>query len=171
MPYFDDCCKLLATDAEYASDQHLLHIVQLQRLSERITFISSQNILGTHGPGSSSERSFREMKLELEQYRASLPCPLNENSKPTDYEKPIDADDPQISFTCNTILLNCISARSACSIINPVHKARGVKSHFKLRPYVWVSLRPKRYSITMSASRCAAKWRLTTPYGFRSASR
>ncbi|GCB23052.1 transcriptional regulator WAR1 [Aspergillus awamori] len=80
MPYFDDCCKLLATDAEYASDQHLLHIVQLQRLSERITFISSQNILGTHGPGSSSERSFREMKLELEQYRASLPCPLNENN-------------------------------------------------------------------------------------------
>ncbi|PYH70659.1 fungal specific transcription factor domain-containing protein [Aspergillus vadensis CBS 113365] len=80
MPYFDECCKLLATDAEYASDQHLLHIVQLQRLSEKITSISTQNILGTHGPGSSSERSFREMKLELEQYRASLPCPLNENN-------------------------------------------------------------------------------------------
>lgn len=81
MPYFDECCKLLATDAEYASDQHLLHIVQLQRLSEKINSISAQNILGTHGPGSSSERSFREMKLELEQYRASLPCPLHENSK------------------------------------------------------------------------------------------
>ncbi|GLB04780.1 hypothetical protein AtubIFM57258_010799 [Aspergillus tubingensis] len=80
MPYFDECCKLLATDAEYASDQHLLHIVQLQRLSEKITSISAQNILGTHGPGSSIERSFREMKLELEQYRASLPCPLNENN-------------------------------------------------------------------------------------------
>ncbi|PYI11625.1 hypothetical protein BO78DRAFT_403035 [Aspergillus sclerotiicarbonarius CBS 121057] len=79
LPYFEDCCKLLATDAEYASDQYLLHIVQLQRISERITSISAQNILGLHSSGLGIEHSFRELKSELELYRASLPCRLDEN--------------------------------------------------------------------------------------------
>ncbi|PWY94489.1 hypothetical protein BO94DRAFT_531461 [Aspergillus sclerotioniger CBS 115572] len=79
LPYFEDCCRLLATDAEYASDQCLLHVVQLQRLSEKITSISAQNILAAHSDGLAIERSFHELKSELELYRADLPCRLNEN--------------------------------------------------------------------------------------------
>ncbi|OOG00510.1 hypothetical protein ASPCADRAFT_125531 [Aspergillus carbonarius ITEM 5010] len=79
LPYFEDCCRLLATDAEYASDQCLLHIVQLQRLSEKITSISVQNILAAHSSGLGIECSFRELKSELELYRVNLPCRLNEN--------------------------------------------------------------------------------------------
>lgn len=72
-------CKILATDAECPSDTHLLYIVQLQRLSERVSQVASQNGPDTCKPGFTLERDYRNLKSELELYRANLPFLLTES--------------------------------------------------------------------------------------------
>lgn len=72
-------CKILAIDAEYPSDKHLLYIVQLQRISERISQVSAQNGPGNCNPGFSFEQDYRNLKSDLELYRANLPFLLTES--------------------------------------------------------------------------------------------
>ncbi|OQE01924.1 hypothetical protein PENSOL_c003G10580 [Penicillium solitum] len=79
LPYFESICKLLAADAEYPSDKYLLHVVQLQQLSEKITLVSSQHVPEIHNTPFSLEHYYRELKSELDLYRANLPFLLCEN--------------------------------------------------------------------------------------------
>ncbi|KAL2700369.1 hypothetical protein AAEP93_008892 [Penicillium crustosum] len=79
LPYFESICKLLAADAEYPSDKYLLHIVQLQQLSDKITLVSSQHVPEIHNTPFSLEHYYRELKSELDLYRANLPFLLCEN--------------------------------------------------------------------------------------------
>lgn len=72
-------CKLLAADAEYPSDKYLLHIVQLQQLSEKITQVSSQHAPEIHNTPFNLEHYYREFKSELDLYRANLPFLLSES--------------------------------------------------------------------------------------------
>ncbi|KAJ5779814.1 hypothetical protein N7457_007534 [Penicillium paradoxum] len=78
LPYFENMCKTLATDAEHPSDKYLLHIVQLQQLSERISQASTQNLTGLHHPNFSLEQEYRQFRSELDLYRTNLPFPLTE---------------------------------------------------------------------------------------------
>lgn len=78
-PYFESICKLLAADAEYPSDKCLLHIVQLQQLSEKITLASSHHAPEIHNTPFSLEHYYRELKSELDLYRANLPFLLRGN--------------------------------------------------------------------------------------------
>ncbi|KAF4160816.1 hypothetical protein CNMCM6936_003771 [Aspergillus lentulus] len=78
IPYLEASCELLASDAEYNSDCHLLHIVQLQRLSEKILLISSQHASENHH-ADTLEYYYRELRSELDLYRAQLPFMLTEN--------------------------------------------------------------------------------------------
>jgi hypothetical protein len=79
IPYFDNMCKTLAADAEYPSDRYLLHIVQLQRISEKVTLVTTQSIKETNNPGYYLENEYRTMRSELEVYRVNLPFSLTES--------------------------------------------------------------------------------------------
>lgn len=79
LPYFENMCKLLATDAEYPSDGYLLYIVQLQQISEKITLVSPQHVSEIQPTGFSVEHYYRELTAELDLYRANLPFLLTEN--------------------------------------------------------------------------------------------
>ncbi|RAL13912.1 fungal specific transcription factor domain-containing protein [Aspergillus homomorphus CBS 101889] len=76
--YLEAACALLASNVEYDSDRHLSHMVQLQRLSEKILPISSQR-----APDAQSENFveayYREIRSELDLYQARLPFLLTEN--------------------------------------------------------------------------------------------
>ncbi|KAF4233514.1 hypothetical protein CNMCM8980_010237 [Aspergillus fumigatiaffinis] len=78
IPYLEASCELLASDAEYDSDCHLLYIVQLQRLSEKILLISSQHASENHH-ADTLEYHYRELRSELDLYRAQLPFMLTED--------------------------------------------------------------------------------------------
>jgi hypothetical protein len=79
LPYFESICKLLAADVEHPSDKYLLHIVQLQQLSEKITLVSSQHVPETHNTPFRLEHYYRELKSELDLYSANLPFLLCES--------------------------------------------------------------------------------------------
>jgi hypothetical protein len=72
-------CKLLATDAEYPSDRYLLHIVQLQQISEKITLVSMQHVPEIQNTSFGLEHYYRELKSEIDLYRANLAFPLTES--------------------------------------------------------------------------------------------
>ncbi|KAJ6189853.1 hypothetical protein N7519_004761 [Penicillium mononematosum] len=78
-PYFESMCKLLATDAEYPSDRYLLHIVQLQQISEKITLVSMQHVPKIQNSSFGLEHYYRELKSEIDLYRANLPFLLTES--------------------------------------------------------------------------------------------
>ena len=40
--YIDDCCESLGRDDEYPTDKHLLYIIRLQHIMERINPLSTQ---------------------------------------------------------------------------------------------------------------------------------
>ncbi|KAL4971317.1 hypothetical protein BDW66DRAFT_165454 [Aspergillus desertorum] len=79
IPYLQTSCELLASNAEYDSDQHLVHMVQLQRLSEKVILVSSSQ----HAPETQSsdalEQCYHELWSELDLYRAQLPFSLTES--------------------------------------------------------------------------------------------
>lgn len=70
---------LLATEAEYSSDRYLVHIVQLQKISERIVLFSTPVVPEIHDSNLGIEHYYQELKTELALYRANLPFPLTEN--------------------------------------------------------------------------------------------
>ena len=78
-PYFESMCKLLAADAEYPSDRYLLYIMQLQQISEKITLASMQHVPEIRNTNFGLEHSYRELKSEIELYRANLPFLLTES--------------------------------------------------------------------------------------------
>ncbi|KAJ6032634.1 hypothetical protein N7540_003366 [Penicillium herquei] len=79
LPYLESLGMDLTADAEYASDKYLLHIVRLQRISEKVALYSTPNYPGPHEANSGIEHSYDELKTELALYRANLPFPLAEN--------------------------------------------------------------------------------------------
>jgi hypothetical protein len=65
----------LAADPEYPSDKYLLHIVQLQGISNKIAASSASNFPSPHATNSEIEHSYDELKAELSLYRGNLPFP------------------------------------------------------------------------------------------------
>lgn len=78
-PYIESLGILLATEPEYSSDRYLLHIVQLQKISERIVPLSTPVVPEIHDPNLGIEHHYRELKTDLVRYQANLPFPLTEN--------------------------------------------------------------------------------------------
>ncbi|PYI14634.1 hypothetical protein BO99DRAFT_406492 [Aspergillus violaceofuscus CBS 115571] len=78
IPYLETSCELLASTAEYDSDQHLLQLIQLQRLSERIIVASGQHTSEPHD-ADALEQCYRDRRSELDLYLAQLPFPLTDS--------------------------------------------------------------------------------------------
>ncbi|RAK81768.1 Zn(II)2Cys6 transcription factor [Aspergillus fijiensis CBS 313.89] len=78
IPYLETSCEFLASTAEYNSDRHLLHLIQLQRLSERIIAASSQHTSEPHD-ADALEQCYRDRRSELDLYLAQLPFPLTDS--------------------------------------------------------------------------------------------
>ncbi|KAJ5628484.1 hypothetical protein N7490_010712 [Penicillium lividum] len=79
LQYLESLGMYLATDPEYASDRYLIHIVELQRISEKIAVYSAPHFPGPHGGNPGIELSYVELKAELSSYQANLPFSLNES--------------------------------------------------------------------------------------------
>ncbi|PYI31468.1 hypothetical protein BP00DRAFT_370740 [Aspergillus indologenus CBS 114.80] len=78
IPYLETSCEFLASTAEYDSDRHLLQLIQLQRLSERIIVASSQHTSEPHD-ADALEQCYRDHRSELDLYLAQLPFPLTDS--------------------------------------------------------------------------------------------
>ncbi|KAJ5148027.1 hypothetical protein N7526_001379, partial [Penicillium atrosanguineum] len=79
LPYFESLGIDLATNPEYASDKYLLHLVRLQRISEKVTLCSIPNDPTPRETNSTIEHYYGELNAELASYQANLPFPLIEN--------------------------------------------------------------------------------------------
>ncbi|KAJ6002603.1 hypothetical protein N7451_005150 [Penicillium sp. IBT 35674x] len=77
--YLENIGMDLTTDSEFASDKYLLHIVRLQRISEKVALYLVPNSPGPHDAQLGVEHSYDELKAELLLYQANLPFPLTEN--------------------------------------------------------------------------------------------
>lgn len=80
-PFIGECCESLAKDLEFPSDSSLLHIIQLQYLSEKMTSVSIQHFPENQPVSSAVQRRFQELHSELDAYRANLPFSLHDNRK------------------------------------------------------------------------------------------
>ncbi|KAJ5477081.1 Transcription factor himD [Penicillium diatomitis] len=78
VPYLEASCEFLASNPEYECDRILSHIVELQRLYERVAQVSSLHKPDTHHTDE-LEYDYRQIRTQLDLFRSRLPFVLNDN--------------------------------------------------------------------------------------------
>lgn len=81
LPYLEEWCKSLHEAAEYPNDRHILYLIQLQFIAEKIDRLSLQHGLELSIPGSASELYIGSLKSELDAFRNQLPFELRKTRK------------------------------------------------------------------------------------------
>ncbi|QKX54629.1 uncharacterized protein TRUGW13939_01717 [Talaromyces rugulosus] len=77
-PYIEDCCKSLYNAAESPYDKYILHLIQLQRIAERVDRLSMRHAIELGNPGSASELYVSALKGDLETFRSEFPAGFHE---------------------------------------------------------------------------------------------
>jgi hypothetical protein len=75
-PYIEECCRALNESKQYPSDKHLVHLVQLQQISEKIRPIS----LPADGVDQPLAMYIKMLHTELQQFEDSMPSELRQDS-------------------------------------------------------------------------------------------
>ena len=135
-PYIESLGILLATEPEYSSDRYLLHIVQLQKISERIVLFSTPVVPEIHDPNLGIEHYYRELKMELARYQANLPFPLTENRALCETNHLILTQSNvgiQMFFSCNSMPSSCTYVKSHSSTTSQLHRTNDMARGFRLR--------------------------------------
>ncbi|CRG91264.1 Protein SOGA2 [Talaromyces islandicus] len=84
-PYIENCCKTLYNAAESPYDKYIMHMIQLQRIAEKIDRLSMQHAIELGNPGSASELYVSALKADLEAFRAGFPVDLHK-TQPLDMQ-------------------------------------------------------------------------------------
>lgn len=69
---------MLYNAAESPYDKCIMHMIQLQRIAEKIDRLSMQHAIELGHPGSASELYVSALKADLEAFRAEFPGSLHE---------------------------------------------------------------------------------------------
>lgn len=73
-PYLDECCRVLEETQEFASDGHLVHLVRLQLLRERIAFSFPHELSGAQLDfGGLAGASMKMLQRDLTDLKRSAP--------------------------------------------------------------------------------------------------
>lgn len=75
-PYIEECCHALIESKEYPSDKHLVHLVRLQQINEKIRLIT----VPADGVDQPLAMYVKMLHAELQQFRESSPNEVEQNS-------------------------------------------------------------------------------------------
>ncbi|KAJ5998953.1 hypothetical protein N7451_006763 [Penicillium sp. IBT 35674x] len=79
VPYIEEYCQSLHDANEYPLDHYILHIVQLQRIAEKIDRLSASHTDELVRPGSGAELYVTSIKEDLSTFHKGLPFDLHDS--------------------------------------------------------------------------------------------